>query len=107
MRARKPHLKDNGPRQLCLLCNRYFCADHKGNKEGVCEINHETYYRNHPEMQRHLYATYEDFKRDYDEMMAAEASPPPASSWRNAEEEVVVVVATEKADCGPGQQGEK
>lgn len=37
------------PTQLCLLCDRNYCNDHKGNEDGVCEINHTTYYRNHPQ----------------------------------------------------------
>lgn len=69
MRLRKPHLEDNLPNQLCLLCNRAFCVDHKGKHEGVCEINHETYYRNHPADQKYLYRSYEDWKKDYDQVM--------------------------------------
>jgi hypothetical protein len=74
MRLRKPHLKDNLPTQLCLLCNRAFCVDHKGKQEGVCEINHETYYRNHPGDQKYLYRRYEDWKKDYDQKMVDETS---------------------------------
>lgn len=65
MRLRKPHLKDTLPTQICLLCDRAFCVDHKGKEDGVCEINHETYYRNHPAAQSYLYRTYEDWKKDY------------------------------------------
>jgi hypothetical protein len=72
MRLKKPHLKDNLPTQLCLLCNRAFCVDHKGQEKGVCEINHETYYRNHPAAQEYLYRTYQDWERDYKQMMANE-----------------------------------
>lgn len=64
MRLRKPHLQDNLPTQLCILCNRAFCVDHKGKEDGVCEVNHETYYRNHPQAQGHLYRNYEDWKKD-------------------------------------------
>ena len=74
MRLRKPHLKDNLPTHLCLLCDRPFCVDHKGKQEGVCEINHETYYRNHPAEQKSLYRTYEDWEKDYEQMMVDEAS---------------------------------
>jgi hypothetical protein len=86
MRLRKPHLKDNLPTQLCLLCNRAFCVDHKGKEDGVCEINHETYYRNHPAAQECLYRTYEDWKRDSEQVMVDKASrrqggKPKASPW--------------------------
>jgi hypothetical protein len=74
MRLRKPDLKDNLPTLLCLLCNRPFCVDHKGEKDGVCEINHETYYRKHPAAQKYLHRTYEDYERDYEEMMIDEMS---------------------------------
>jgi hypothetical protein len=74
MRLRKPHLKDNLPTQLCLLCNRAFCVDHKGKEDGVCEINHETYYRNHPATQEYLYRTYEDWKEDSEQVMVDEMS---------------------------------
>ncbi|KAL5040863.1 hypothetical protein BDW71DRAFT_201829 [Aspergillus fruticulosus] len=63
MRLRKPHLKDT----LCVLCSRPFCVDHKGKENGVSEINHETYYRNHPATQKYLYRTYEDWKKDSDQ----------------------------------------
>ncbi|RMJ26579.1 hypothetical protein PHISP_02571 [Aspergillus sp. HF37] len=74
MRLRKPHLKDNPPTQLCLLCDRAFCVDHKGKEEGVCEIDHETYYRNHPAAQEYLYRTYDDWKKDHEQMMVDEMS---------------------------------
>jgi hypothetical protein len=74
MRLRKPHLKDTLPTQLCLLCNRAFCVDHKGKEDGVCEINHETYYRNHPAAQEYLYRTYEDWKKDQEQMIIDEMS---------------------------------
>ncbi|KAJ5121268.1 uncharacterized protein N7515_009229 [Penicillium bovifimosum] len=74
MRLRKPHLKDNLPTQLCLLCTRAFCVDHKGSEDGVCEIDHETYYRNHPAAQEYLYRTYEDWKKDGEQMMVDEMS---------------------------------
>jgi len=32
---------------LCLLCDRLYCERHKGKEDGVCEINHMTYYRAH------------------------------------------------------------
>ncbi|KAH7193880.1 uncharacterized protein B0J16DRAFT_86859 [Fusarium flagelliforme] len=74
MRLRKPHLKDNLPNQLCLLCNRAFCVDHKGKQERVCEINHESYYLNHPGDQKYLYRRYEDWKKDNDQKMVDETS---------------------------------
>ncbi|PVH70652.1 hypothetical protein DL98DRAFT_521501 [Cadophora sp. DSE1049] len=74
MRLKKPHLKDNPPTQLCLLCDRAFCVDHKGKEEDVCEINHETYYRNHPAAQKYLYRTYEDWESGYKQMMVDETS---------------------------------
>jgi hypothetical protein len=74
MRLRKPHLEDRLPNQLCFLCNRPFCVDHKGEKDGVCEINHKTYYSNHPAAQSYLYRTYEDWERDYKQMLVDEMS---------------------------------
>ena len=74
MRMRKPHLKDKLPIQRCVLCDRPFCVDHKGKQEGVCEINHEAYYRNHPGDQKYLYRSYEDWKKDYDQKLIDEAS---------------------------------
>lgn len=74
MRLRKPHLEDTLPTQLCLLCNRAFCVDHKGKQEGVCEINHETYYLKHPKDQEYLYRSYEDWKKDYDQKILDEMS---------------------------------
>lgn len=72
MRLRKPYLKDSLPTQLCHLCDRPFCIDHKGKEKGVCEINHETYYRNHPAAQNYLYRTYEDWERDHEQMIIDE-----------------------------------
>jgi hypothetical protein len=60
VRFRKTHLKDNLPNKTRLLCNRAFCVDHKETEEGVCEINHESYYRNHPGDQKILYRMYEE-----------------------------------------------
>ncbi|CEL05807.1 hypothetical protein ASPCAL06921 [Aspergillus calidoustus] len=74
MRLRKPHLKDTRPIQLCVLCNRSFCVDHKGKEDGVCEINHETYYRNHPAAQKYLYRSYEDWKKVSEQIMIKEMS---------------------------------
>jgi hypothetical protein len=74
MRLRKPDLKGKLPNQLCLLCDRPFCVDHKGKEDGTCEINHETYYRNHPALQGHIYRTYEDWEKDYEQMTIDEAS---------------------------------
>lgn len=74
MRLRKPHLKDTLQTQLCLLCNQAFCLDHRGKENGVCEINHETYYRNHPAAQGYLYRTYEDWKKEHEQIMIDEVS---------------------------------
>ena len=74
MRLRKPELKDKLPKQLCLLCDRPFCIDHKGSEDGVCEINHETYYRNHPALHGRLYRTYEDWRKDHEQIMADDLS---------------------------------
>lgn len=40
----------------------------------MCEINHETYYRNHPEYKECLYRTYEDWKKDNEQMMVDKMS---------------------------------
>ncbi|CDM30538.1 unnamed protein product [Penicillium roqueforti FM164] len=74
MRLRKPHLKDNLPTQLCLLCNRAFCIDHEGKEDGVCEINHETYYRNHPDKQEYLFRTYGEWEKECEKMKADDMS---------------------------------
>lgn len=87
MRMRKPHLKDKLPIQRCVLCDRPFCVDHKGKEYGVCEINHDTYYRNHPTLQKYLYRTYEDWKKDSEQMMVDEMSEneePAAAKEENA-----------------------
>jgi hypothetical protein len=62
MRLRKPRLQDTLPIELCVLCNRPFCAKHKGIRDGVCEINHLTYYYKHPGAEN-IYRTYEDWRR--------------------------------------------
>lgn len=47
MRERKPQ-RETGLVQECLLCGRDYCQTHKSAAHpGVCEINHQTYYRNH------------------------------------------------------------
>jgi hypothetical protein len=92
MRLKNPQLKDTLPTQLCLLCDRAFCVDHKGKEDGVCEINHETYYRNHPAARKHLYRTYEDWQKDNEQMMIDEAS--------DNEGKVVVVVRKESDPSG-------
>ncbi|KAJ5475066.1 hypothetical protein N7539_008132 [Penicillium diatomitis] len=45
-----------------------------GKEQGVCEINHETYYRNHPADQSHLYRTYENWVKDEEQMIIDEMS---------------------------------
>jgi hypothetical protein len=41
-----------GDLQTCLLCNRDFCDKHKaeGSELSICEINHASYYSNHPQL---------------------------------------------------------
>lgn len=52
MRERKPSHKEQGQVQDCVLCNRDYCESHKSaDQPGVCEINHHTYYKNHPDIQ--------------------------------------------------------
>lgn len=43
MRIKKPFWKQTGLSRVCLLCNNPFCEFHKGEEDGVCEINHDTY----------------------------------------------------------------
>lgn len=74
MRKRKPHLTDTLPIQRCVLCNRPFCADHKGEHNGVCEIDHVSYYRNHPALQNYLYRTYEDWRKGHEQVIVDEMS---------------------------------
>jgi hypothetical protein len=54
MRSNNPEnhasLKTIGEVQTCLLCDRNYCKKHSGTEEGVCEINHRSYYKNHPEL---------------------------------------------------------
>lgn len=54
MKQRNPKkhgsLNTTGDVQICLLCDRSYCKDHSGAEKGVCEINHESYYRNHPDL---------------------------------------------------------
>lgn len=52
MRTRRPSLVQEGPSITCILCCRLYCPTHAAingtvNYENVCEINHETYYKNH------------------------------------------------------------
>jgi hypothetical protein len=54
MRERKP-VKSEGILQTCLLCDRDFCEMHKGAELQVCEINHISYYRNHPQLHHGIY----------------------------------------------------
>jgi hypothetical protein len=54
MRERKP-VKSEGILQTCLLCDRDFCEMHKGTELQVCEINHISYYRNHPQLHDGIY----------------------------------------------------
>jgi hypothetical protein len=71
---KKPYLKDRLPNQLCHLCDQAFCINHKRKEEGVCEINHETYYKNHPGAQYNIYRMYKEWKRDYKEIKLEETS---------------------------------
>lgn len=45
MAHRKPSWRQHGLAKTCLLYNNEFCPLHKGKEGGVCEINHQTYYR--------------------------------------------------------------
>jgi len=74
MWLKKPHLKDSLLTQVCLLCDQAFCINHKKKKKSVCKINHETYYCNHSAAQNYLYQTYENYERDYKQMMVNETS---------------------------------
>ena len=48
MAARKL-VRQTGDSAVCLLCDRPYCQLHKAKEEdGVCEINHQTYYAKHP-----------------------------------------------------------
>lgn len=53
MRKRPKHanLVSPEPIQTCILCDKDYCDMHKGSSHRVCEINHATYWRNHPEKQ--------------------------------------------------------
>ena len=71
MRVRKPYLQDTLPIELCVLCNRPFCANHKGIRDGVCEIDHVTYYYKHPDAEN-IYRTYEDWRSNVEEWEGGE-----------------------------------
>jgi hypothetical protein len=45
--AETKSITQEGDAALCLLCDRLYCEKYKGKEEGVCEINHLTYYRKH------------------------------------------------------------
>ncbi|OWT43074.1 hypothetical protein VFPPC_17750 [Pochonia chlamydosporia 170] len=52
MRTRKPSHVQEGLSKTCILCCRLYCPNHAAtngpaNDNNVCEINHQTYYRNH------------------------------------------------------------
>jgi hypothetical protein len=48
--------RTKGAVTTCLLCNRDFCETHKGGEDGICEINHGTYCRGHPNL-NNIYPT--------------------------------------------------
>lgn len=77
MRATRPDKHGNLPKtdvdQTCLLCNRNFCEKHKGKEEDVCEVNHETYYRNH----RHIPGIFPDLPAFEAAMAAIDAMEDP------------------------------
>lgn len=54
MRERKSG-ESEGILQTCLLCDRGFCEMHKGVDLQVCEINHISYYQNHPQLHHGIY----------------------------------------------------
>lgn len=57
----------NRSHPICLLCDRGFCprhasrddAAHGKKEEGVCEINHTTYYRNHGSLRGTIWPSME------------------------------------------------
>ena len=66
MAKRKPERRQEGPSQIWLLCDNRFCITHKGKEEGVCEINHETYYskqRHHDIHEVDIYPSLEERNR--------------------------------------------
>ncbi|KAF2281167.1 uncharacterized protein EI97DRAFT_429229 [Westerdykella ornata] len=71
MRTRNPRkhggLVTEGEVQTCLLCNRDFCATHKGKFDGICEINHASYFWNHQEL-RGIYPSLEARQKALEEM---------------------------------------
>lgn len=52
MRFKKDSQYETGNVNHCVLCNRDFCEAHKSSEhpEQVCEIVHESYYRNHSQI---------------------------------------------------------
>lgn len=73
---RQPQLPQYGPSKLCLLCDNLFCAKHKGKDEGVCEINHETYYRRLDHRELHapveIFPTLEKLRERFGDVETAE-----------------------------------
>lgn len=45
------HLQELTDLCACLLCGRDFCNKHNGHEEDECEINHDTYYKNHKQLE--------------------------------------------------------
>jgi len=72
----KPQWAQDGPSKLCLLCDNLFCAKHKGKDEGVCEINHETYYRRLDHRELHapveVFPTLEKWRERFGDVETAE-----------------------------------
>ncbi|KAE9374797.1 hypothetical protein N431DRAFT_533686 [Stipitochalara longipes BDJ] len=54
------------PSWWCVLCARPCCKEHSGKEQNVCEINHLTYFRSHPQYE-HVYRYLKQKENDLEE----------------------------------------
>ena len=47
--CKEQSLKTSGDLHQCPLCNRAYCDAHKGQFQGTCETNYQTYAHDHPD----------------------------------------------------------
>ena len=58
-------LETVGPCCMCLLCDRDFCKSHGDIPSEVCENNHISYCRNHPQM-THIFPSLDAYKKAHE-----------------------------------------
>jgi hypothetical protein len=62
------NLRIIGPLSTCRLCDRDFCETHSSKVDGVtvigvCEIDHEKYYDDHPQDHSYIFRSLEDWQK--------------------------------------------